>query len=107
MNRFLDFFRLRHDWCTGNFHWLWWTVTEEEIEDNLPLGPMQFMWDAFGKQMLAEERAVVALFASGRVRSVSMGSKRYRWNEKEQRYKFVGRGPTTTRTWLDGQEITR
>ena len=41
MNRFLDFFRLRRDFASNTWHWLWWTVTDEMIEDGTGLGPVQ------------------------------------------------------------------
>ena len=106
MSKILDFFTLRHNFATSTWHWMGWSVTDAQIADGAPLGPMQSAWEAFGPGQVAMERMAFDLLTSGRFRMHSMCFERYVWNEKEQRYEYAGRGTWETRAWLDGEEIT-
>lgn len=106
IRRLFDFFRLRHDMECAEFRWMWWRVSEEMIEDEAGLGPMQSALDAFGAAYLKREREAVELFASGRLRMMSFRTERYTWDERRQAYDYAGHGPWVSRSWFDGKELT-
>lgn len=105
IRRLLNFFRMRYDLERCEFHWLWWSVTDEMIEDEQGLGPMQSAWDAFGAKVLRDDLQTCELLTSGRFRMTSFRTEKYVWNEKRQAYDYAGHGPWISRSWFDGKEL--